>query len=258
MRETKPVIFLIAHTKLTQGMGDYLTHIMGSENTVWGKGSTSDAESLIEAMGRLCYRSWQPKMNPNVTKVREGTHEYIGNLLKSGHGSVLEHVQVSFIFHHVSRVFTHELVRHRAGVAISQESLRFVRLTELDFYLPTLVKESDEAMEIFNTAIGIAEECQMKLAEIYQIDKLSMSEKKKLTSMFRRIAPIGLATTIGWSCNLRALRHVIQQRTSLGAEEEIRDVFLQVAKQIKDLYPAVFQDMTIDLDDVCHFEYGKV
>ena len=40
------------------------------------------------------------------------------------------------MLHNVSRVATHELVRHRAGVAVSQESLRFVRLDDLPFWFP--------------------------------------------------------------------------------------------------------------------------
>ena len=42
----------------------------------------------------------------------------------------------SFVLHNVSRVVTHELVRHRPGTAVSQESLRFVRLTDIPFWFP--------------------------------------------------------------------------------------------------------------------------
>jgi len=61
--------------------------------------------------------------------VRSDRREYFENLLRSAHGSVLEHAGYSFALRNVSRVFTHELVRHRAGSAFSQESLRYVRLT---------------------------------------------------------------------------------------------------------------------------------
>ena len=88
----------------------------------------NDPQNLAEFAGRLCYRSWEPGLNPNVTRVRTDQTAYLTNILASMHGSVLEHVSFSFVLHNVSRVATHELVRHRPGVAISQESLRFVRL----------------------------------------------------------------------------------------------------------------------------------
>jgi thymidylate synthase (FAD) len=74
--------------------------------------------------------------------VRTDQHEYLGNLLASLHGSVLEHASDTFAFHNVSRVFTHELVRHRAGSAFSQESLRYVRLAEIGFRVPEALLRS--------------------------------------------------------------------------------------------------------------------
>ncbi|MFN2525032.1 MAG: FAD-dependent thymidylate synthase, partial [Actinomycetota bacterium] len=60
-----------------------------------------------------CYRSWKEGLNPNVTRVRKDQAEYFLNLLRSGHGSVLEHANYSFILYNVSRIATHEIVRHR-------------------------------------------------------------------------------------------------------------------------------------------------
>jgi thymidylate synthase (FAD) len=58
----------------------------------------------------------------------------------------------------------------------------------------------------------------------------------------RRLAPIGLSTAIGVSFNMRALRHVIEMRTSESAETEIRAVFGQVAEIATARWPALFQD----------------
>ena len=73
---------------------------------------------------------------PERPRVRDDQAKYLQNILRSGHGSVLEHVSFTFVLHNVCRVFTHELVRHRPGTAISQESLRFVRLDEMPFWFP--------------------------------------------------------------------------------------------------------------------------
>ena len=63
----------------------------------------------------------------------------------------------------------------------------------------------------------------------------------------RRIAPIGLATNIGWSCNMRTLRHVIEMRTDPGAEEEIRIVFSKVADIAIERWPNLFADYEVDI-----------
>ena len=109
-----------------------------------GGSAPNQAELLVEFGGRSCYRSWEPGLNPNVRKIRTDQREYFANILRSGHGSVLEHANYSFALRNVSRVFTHELVRHRAGSAFSQESLRYVRLTDIGFRVPPALEPMRE------------------------------------------------------------------------------------------------------------------
>src|SRR5438874_2744402 len=136
MRSVEPEVFLVARPRLDYDqIAAYLREVGGEswlERLDRGE-LAGDAQNLAEFAGRLCYRSWEPGLNPNVTKIRKDQSVYLENILRSAHGSVLEHVNFSFVLHNVSRVLTHELVRHRAGVAVSQESLRFVRLDELPF-----------------------------------------------------------------------------------------------------------------------------
>ena len=180
-------------------------------------------------------------LNKNVTKVREGNAQYLANINKSKHGAVLEHSTVNFIFHHVSRVLTHELVRHRPGVAISQESMRYVRLDDLKQYDDPLLTAAAKTM--FDAACGYLQNMIAELEKSYDVDAQPFSMKKKITSLLRRIAPDGILTTIGWTANFRTLRHVIPLRTSVHAETEIREVFNEVARRVKTLYPNVFSDM---------------
>lgn len=255
MKRVEPEVYLIAQPQVDYDkLGEYLESI-GAED-FQGLAGNSDAEQLCEIMGRLCYNSFVPGANPNVTKIR--TEGYLQNIIKQGHGSVLEHAQVSFIFQNVSRVLTHELVRHRTGVAISQESLRFVRLTDLSAYIPVDIEVNGEALRLFVETINKLEEVQAVLADLYNIDSLSFSEKKALTSAFRRLAPIGLATTIGWSANLRTVRHVIEQRTTIHAEEEIRLLFRKVYGIMKTEFPSVFEDYTVTDDGTVTTENKKV
>lgn len=212
--------------------------------------SVTDAQDVIEFGGKLCYRSWAPHLNPNISKVRTDQAAFLGNILEQRHGSVLEHVSYSFVFADVSRIFTHELVRHRPGVAISQESMRFVRLDEIPFWFPDWAKTDSDLMFMATVLLKQMEEFQFWLAKHFELDKpgTSFPEKKAKTSFMRRFAPEGVATAIMWTANLRTLRHVIEERTAPHAEEEIRLVFGRVAKIMTSELPEVFGDFTLEAD----------
>ena len=108
MRETTPAIRLISRPSIDWEAMQEALHSFGADDYAARKDNErthqSDAELLIEYGGRRCYRSWEPGLNANVTKVRENPTEYLGNIVKSGHGSVLEHAQFTFDFDNVSRV----------------------------------------------------------------------------------------------------------------------------------------------------------
>lgn len=258
MEFKKPKVLVIGQPDIDyDALVEYFNHI-GAEK--WYQENileteNSCAEELSEIYSRSCYKSFGVGLNPNITKVREGNAEHLKNVIESGHGSVLEHCMVNFMFCDVSRVFTHELVRHRVGVAISQESLRYVRLTELkSFDFPRLAEELTEEEQWFRDMVehtfryleGVQEEMTLKFN---LNDEKSFAKKKKLTSRMRRLAPLGLLTNIGWSANLRTLRHVIPLRTHKSAEEEIRMVFKEVGRICKEKCPNVFFDMLWQSDD---------
>lgn len=249
MRKVEPKVFLIGETRLIpEGLGAYLDHVGVPD---WTTDAVTDVEGLAEFMGRLCYRSFEPGLNPNVTRVRATNRAHLENIIRTGHGSVLEHSVLNFAFADVSRVFTHELVRHRAGTAVSQESLRFVRLDNLGMWAPTAVREDPEIMEVFVRTFEQLEELQRTMAEHYGLDDegKQFSKKKEITSAMRRVAPIGVATSIGWSANVRSIRHVLEARTEPSAEEEIRFVFAKVGEIVTEKYPVLFGDYEIEMVD---------
>jgi len=262
MRETEPSVHLIARPSVDlNGMRGYLEEVGAvswlDRRRRQGDGLINAAQLLVEFCGRVCYRSWKPGLNPNVKRVREDQRDYLGNLLRSLHGSVLEHVSYSFAFHDVSRVFTHELVRHRAGSAFSQESLRYVRLQTLGFRVPAALEPiRDEVVNI----VEQLEEFQLKAADSLGLDDegVPFSVKKEVTSALRRLAPLGLSTDIVWTANVRTLRHVIEMRTAPGAEEELRFVFDKVAALMEHEAPSLFQDFKRAPDGSWVPEYRKV
>lgn len=257
MKFVSPKVFLIAATDLESGIYDWLDHL-GVEG--WETDTEESAQVLIEAAGRRCYRAFQAEgvsvseQNPNLRKVREGNTEYLRNILSSKHGSVLEHGNVSVAFENVSRVVTHELVRHRVGTAYSQESLRFVRPTELKMYFPDIYREvlaerADKVSKLYKTTVEFLEGVQEELVKICGLDSMKdFSLKKKIQSANRRLMPIGMATGIVVTSNHRNWRHMIQMRTSRHAEEEIRLVFAFVASLLSRKFPALYQDMEKNTD----------
>lgn len=247
----RPEVFLVGEPTLAWNeISRYLKKVGERTNTdaeAWARrtvGNVSNGEALVELGGRLCYRSWVPGANANVTKVRENSTEYFGNIISSGHGSVMEHANYSFIFDDVSRVFTHEMVRHRAGVAVSQESMRFVRLTDIPFWFPEWAREDKALMANAVIILEQLEEFQLWMTKHFGLDTegINFSEKKHKTSFMRRFAPDGVATGMLCTINIRALRHIVFMRTALGAEEEIRLVMDDVAKLAIKATPNLMQD----------------
>jgi thymidylate synthase (FAD) len=262
MHETVPHVFLIARPQIDiEGIRAYLDDVGGSS---WlerqldeSGGSPNSAELLVEFCGRACYRSWEPGLNVNVTRVRTDRREYFENILRSAHGSVLEHANFSFALRNVSRACTHELVRHRAGSAFSQESLRYVRLTDIGFRVPPALEPVRErALQI----VEQLEEFQREAAEKLGLDEdgVPFHVKKEATSALRRLAPIGLSTDIIWTANVRTLRHVIEMRTAEGAEEEIRLVFDEIARIAQREAPLLLQDFDRRADGSWVPTYRKV
>jgi thymidylate synthase (FAD) len=262
----KPKVYLIAETMINEdNVFAWLSDLGGESCLAHVEGE--DKGKLIELCGRRCYKSFTPGLNPNVTKIRTDSHDYLENIKKSRHGSVMEHASVTFAVENASRVFTHELVRHRAGTAFAQESLRYVRLTDLNMYFPEIFSafgtdQEAAALKLAHEYMVYSENTQKALAEIFK-DELdgNFHVKKKLTSAFRRFAPIGLATGIIFTANIRALRHLIEMRTDDSAEEEIRLIFGQVADIAKEKMPYLFDDYKeTEVDGFTKYEteYRKV
>ena len=234
-------VYLISAPKIDNDeLNRYLVDI-GAEG--WESTAKNDAQKLIEVNGRLCYNSFVPKLNKNVNKVREDSNVYIRNLINQEHGSVFEHAMFSFIFRGVSRVLTHELVRHRVGTAISQESMRYVvinedKLPKLDRKMFDYNCELDDLYEEFFHVYNHLLKGNLTEKEY---NKLPFSEKKRRTSLARRIIPQGVETVIGWSANIRTLRHVINLRTSESAEVEIKELFEKVRDIMTKNYPTLME-----------------
>lgn len=230
-------VYLIAAPRIDRGeLQRFLGDIGAFE---WKSTADNDVQQLIEVGGRLCYNSFVPGLNKNVQKVRTSSDKYIKNIIRQQHGSVLEHAQLTFIFKDVSLICLAELCRHRVGIAISQQSGRYV-VPDMDMFPNPGFSEYDW-QEILSKSFSIY------YSTLYQdggdYDALPFARKKELTSLARRALPQGMLSRIQWSANIRALRHIIQLRTTEHAEVEIRELFNKVYDIVVDQYPVLFEDL---------------
>lgn len=238
----EPKVFMIGCTvALRDGMEDYLratgqVEFLSVIEAAYNEG-ISPAEALVSFFAKLCYKSLVVGKNLNITQTRDiednlkGTHD-------QGHGSVWEHCVINFVATDVSRVLTHELVRHRAGWAYSQTSGRYVRGDSLDLVFDPILEPVRNEIEM---AVYQIQENYKALVKMMGLDTMTDKDlKKKITSALRRILPNGQSNEIGFSVNLRALRHFVMVRTSRHAEWEIRSVAEQVYDLVNAEFPLVF------------------
>ncbi|GEO80590.1 FAD-dependent thymidylate synthase [Pararhodospirillum oryzae] len=217
------------------------------------------ADALPEFAGRFCYRSFR-KGRP--------ADAYVGHILESGHGSVLEHASVSFAIAGVSRALTHELIRHRAGTAISQESQRYVDAAEVRFVVPPLLvaeierlreagatAEADALTESFRADCRGARDRYLAWQEAFRAQAGLLEggdatrARKRINEAARALLPNATETRLVWTMNLRAARHVVALRGSREADLEIRRLACLMARRLKAQAPLVFADVEVGPDD---------
>jgi len=213
-------------------------------------GGLPPAEELCKFAGQLCYMSFGPKRTQNNDAGR-----YFEDIKKSGHGSVLEHAQFSFLLYGISRSQTHELVRHRAGCAYSQVSQRYVSGKVLRFVERPEYRGDPDLHERFMRRIDfLAGEYEAVAERLLALqssgDQILSGEqktdkRKKVQQCARSALPNETEAPIVMSANVRALRHVISMRANEHAEVEIRELFFRVFLCMKMVAPILFADFEV-------------
>jgi thymidylate synthase (FAD) len=191
---------------------------------------TADAELLCGTAALTSTKSGSPseileKMNMETAK------RIIKRVTGYGHVSVIEHASFTFSIEGVSRVLTHQLIRHRIA-SYTQQSQRFVAYNTLEKYVtPPSILEHMEAKKIFDETLE-------KISETYQ--KLLKLGIKKEDARF--ILPNAAKTNIIVTMNARELRHFFNMRCCTRSQWEIREVAIEMLKQAKKTAPALFEN----------------
>ena len=240
---TTPRVYLVGRQVVDQAVVDLF---LADESAAWQTDTEVGAERLAEMAGRLCYMSFG--------KGRKGNAEYLGHILESAHGSVLEHCVWNFIITGVSRSFTHELVRHRAGFGYSQLSQRYVDESESEFVEPECIAGDPAMHGLWLDAVQRSQRAYCTLSDALFEKFANIADKTLRRKMARQAArsvlPNATETKIFVTANARALRHFIELRCSEHAETEIRVVAGLVLKIMQAEAPNIFADYRlVDLPD---------
>ena len=246
---TEPTVTLIARPQFVEP-----AHLP----VAW-KGESSDGERLAEFAGRLCYMS---QHNP----AGRTTAEYIENIKRQRHGSVLEHANYSLLLEGVSRSLTHELVRHRAGMAYSQLSQRYVDESQANFVVPPAIVGDAELETAWRTQVDGAQRAYValveQLMERYRWVDDKVHRRKMAREAARGVLPNSTETKIVCTGNARAWRTLLELRSSEAAELEIRRLAVAVLRLLQGEAPAFFGDVEIymaaDRREAARFVHSKV
>jgi len=271
----KPKVYFVGCTEVREaGLKEYLQDT--NQMAFWDDYRAArdeglqSGEALCSVYAKLCYKTLVTGKNANVTRIRD-IRNNLNGCHDTGHGAIFEHCQLNFLVTNCSRVFTHEQVRQRVGWAYSQTSGRYCRLDSIDLVWSGLLdpvkelwlehlKKTEDLVYLTECKLGLRKPSpthpndgperglfyrDQGVAHWEQVmwvpdNSFDFDKRKAITSAVRRIAPNGQANEIGMSCNIRALRHVVQLRTARFAETEIRDVYAQIYRLVKDDFPTIF------------------
>jgi thymidylate synthase (FAD) len=146
------------------------------------------------------------------------------------------HCFVTFAIEGISRVCSHQLVRHRP-VSFSQESQRFSAAVEEDFIMPDTISMNQSAKELTLRLFRQAKECYARLREL---------GIKKEDARF--VLPMAISTKLLMTVQIKYLKHILFYRSSvtsigLKAQWEIRRLSDKMLSLMKQIMPDLFSQL---------------
>ena len=185
---------------------------------------TPNPEETIARAASTCYDS--------VPKELDKARKMIAAIIKSGHESCIEHSSATFEIDGISRVVTHELVRHRIGFAYSQRSQRYVDEANPSFVIPEEIEANDTAKALFEDAMRYAWEKYKALQDLGLKNEMA-----------RYVLPNACCTKIVVTADFRAWRNFLKLRLSKRAQHEIRNLANVLLDKLIEIAPSCFEDL---------------
>ena len=242
---------------------------IGAEHVNWDSDTDVPAQTVAEFAGRLCYLSFGPEAGleggHKLIPGRTTNTEYLANILRTRHGSVLEHAVWTVLFEGVSRALTHELVRHR-HFSYSQLSQRYVDESDVAFVLPPEIPAEGETFDLFKRscerALDDYRQLLARIEEQVKDEPAATLRRKRARQTARSLLPNATETKIVVTGNARAWRHFIELRASEGADTEIRVLAVKCLRLLQQEAPNLFNDYQVrekaDGTEVVETEFRSV
>jgi len=186
---------------------------------------------LIYTACRTCYSELDPQeIFDRATDGRvtpEKQQELVRKVIESGHGSTIEHIVFTFAISGVTRTLSHQLVRHRAGLAFDQQSQRYLKYREPAYMVPGSIADADpELRERFTDALDDS------LAFYGELLEAGIPGEDA-----RFVMPNATRTNLVMTANLRALIHMSGLRLCTMAQWEIRRLFQLIRHEVFTVSP---------------------
>jgi thymidylate synthase (FAD) len=202
---------------------------------------TPDPDKTVAMSAHLCYSPiGAAEIEENLTDDKvAGLVKMLGRM---GHTSTFEHVYFTFAIEGVSRVLTHQLVRHRIA-SYSQQSQRYVKEHNFERIVPPTIAANPEIKAKFE---GLCDEIQKLYNE--------MTDAGIPAEDARYILPNATETKIVVTMNARSLLHFFELRCCNRAQWEIRELANKMLEEVRKVAPVIFAKAgpTCVTQRVCH------
>ena len=188
---------------------------------------TPDPERTVALAARLCYSPIGAEELAE-TMSEQQVNRLLRKVLELGHLSTLEHASFTFAVEGVSRVLTHQLVRHRIA-SYSQQSQRYVKEHDFEYIIPPSVAASPLAKEKFDLLMESIRQTYEQLLSlgVHQEDA-------------RYCLANATETKIVITMNARTLLHFFQLRCCTRAQWEIRRLAQTMLTEVRRVAPILF------------------
>jgi thymidylate synthase (FAD) len=191
---------------------------------------TPEPEKLVAIAARLCYSPVGVEELDEKLDL-EAAQKLVRFVIKSGHLSTTEHVYFTFGIEGISRVLSHQLVRHRIA-SFNQQSQRYVKFNEnYDYIVPDSIMQNEKMKEKYKSFV-------LDIHKFYE----EMLDNGIEAEDARYILPNSSETKMIVTMNARELLHFFTVRCCNRAQTEIRDLAILMLKDVKKAAPAVFEN----------------
>ena len=194
---------------------------------------TPNPDDVVYMSARCCYDPVDMTTEDPSNISESQKSKLIKHLYKSGHLSTFEHVSFTFAINGISRICSHQLVRHRIGSSYSQQSQRYIEMDTnknmQSVIVPPSIKNKQSAYDLYKASVDTATCVYHSL--------LSMGIPKEDA---RYVLPHSWSTQLSVTMNARALHNFFTLRLCKRSQWEIRNLARMMFIEVNKVSPLLF------------------